>query len=106
MIEQSRKHKLKLIAQRILDEEYLPSDEAIKEIGELDDSRSHYSVMTTEETVNNALATIRERQARGDELIGITSGLKDLDRVLYGFQKRRLCIILEAGRAWGRRCSC
>ncbi len=90
VIEQGRKHKLKLIAQRILDDEYLPTDEAIKEIGELDDSRSHYSVKTTEETVNNALATIRERQARGDELIGITSGLKDLDRVLYGFQKRRL----------------
>jgi replicative DNA helicase len=93
VIEQSRKHRLRQIAEKVLNDEFLPSEDILREIGKVDETRSRYSVVDTVSTVDETLETIRERQARGDELIGITTGLRDLDRVLFGFQKRRLYYI-------------
>ncbi len=92
IIEQSKKHQLKLIAEKILKYQYLKSDDIFNELAGIDQTRTKYPVLDTAETVDETIEVIKARRV-SDDIIGVPSGLRDLDKILFGFQDRRLYYI-------------
>jgi len=93
VIEQSRQYQIKLIAEKLVNTPYMTADDMIQEFSKVSESRSKYAIKSNVQSMTDALALVEERQRRGDKLIGITSGINSLDRIIYGFQKRRLYYI-------------
>ena len=59
----------------------------------IESSGNGYSILTEEQSMKNTMSDLRVRHKTPGELIGITSGIKGLDHVISGFQKRQLYVI-------------
>lgn len=59
----------------------------------IESSGNGYSILTEEQSMKNTMSDLRVRHKTPGELIGITSGIKSLDHVISGFQKRQLYVI-------------
>jgi replicative DNA helicase len=90
VIEQARRHKVKLVAETVMTTPNFDLGEVLSQIEGVSDIRSRYPVVNNAEAVEQAISTVLKRKELAGELIGVTTGIKSLDRVLYGFQKRRL----------------
>ena len=78
----------------------LAADDVIEfvqqELIDLDSSYNRQNVVVLKNALKPALEHIVEMSKRGDDIMGLRSGFRDLDRILSGFQQSDLIII--AGR--------
>lgn len=94
IIEKSRQSKIKKAAEKILEGE-LPADDMIALFSDSISSakvRQINEVKTLRQCVDDSLKEFEERAGRND-IPGIHTGIKNLDNLFGGFQKRRLYYI-------------
>ena len=93
VIEQSMQYQIKLAAERILKTPYMTAQDMIDEFSKVSEARSKYQITSNVEGMDEVLKIIKERKELGGKLVGVTTGIDALDRIIYGFQKRRLYYI-------------
>ena len=96
IIEASKKRSIVALARKIIESSALPSSELAmmleNGVGELD-RRGEYEPKRVSEVAKKVQGEIFLRGKRGSALIGLPSGIRGLDYITYGFQKRKLYYI-------------
>lgn len=94
--EVNNRKKIRLEMERMLNEN-LPSDEMIANlqdiVNDVQEDSMDFEIRDIESVVNETYDLIMHRYKANGGLIGITSGLRRLDEMTFGFQDRRLYYI-------------
>ena len=94
--EVNNRKKIRLEMERMLNEN-LPSDEMIANlqdiVNDVQENSMDFEIRDIESIVNETYDLIMHRYKTNGGLIGITSGLRRLDEMTFGFQDRRLYYI-------------
>ena len=94
--EVNNRKKIRLEMERMLNDN-LPSDEMIANlqdiVNDVQEDSIDFEIRDIESVVNETYDIIMKRYKNKGELIGITSGLRRLDEMTFGFQDRRLYYI-------------
>jgi len=93
ILEQSRQKRIRKVMTDLLQDRFISSQEMMDKLTEISESRDRCRVKNNVELIEESFSEIEKRMKNKSNLIGVTSGIRQLDNYLLGFQEGLLYLV-------------